>query len=48
MTCVYGIDVDTIVWLFVCADVAPRGREVELLRARLARSRGDHRGEGRR
>jgi hypothetical protein len=33
MTYVYGIDADTIVWLFVCADVAPRGREVELLRA---------------
>jgi hypothetical protein len=33
MTCVFGIDVDTIIWLFVCADVAPRGREVELLRA---------------
>jgi hypothetical protein len=25
MTCVYGIDADTIVWLCVCADVAPAG-----------------------
>jgi hypothetical protein len=33
MTCVFGIDVDTIIWLFVCADVGPRGCEVELLRA---------------
>ena len=33
MTCVFGIDVDTICCLFVCADVAPRRCEVELLRA---------------
>jgi hypothetical protein len=33
MTYVYDIDVDTICCLFVCADVAPRGREVELRRA---------------
>jgi hypothetical protein len=33
MTCVFGMDADTIFCLFVCADVGPRGREVELLRA---------------
>jgi hypothetical protein len=33
MTYVYHIDVDTICCLFVCADVAPRAREVELRRA---------------
>jgi hypothetical protein len=33
MTYVYDIYVDTIIWLFVCADLAPRGCEVELLRA---------------
>jgi hypothetical protein len=33
MTCVLCIDVDTIIWLFVCADVGPRGHEVELMRA---------------
>jgi hypothetical protein len=33
MTYVYDIDVDTICCLFLCADVAPRGREVELQRA---------------
>ena len=33
MTCVYGIDVDTIIWLFVCENVGPHGREVELMRA---------------
>jgi hypothetical protein len=33
MTYVYDIDVDTICCLFVCADVAPRGCEVELQRA---------------
>jgi hypothetical protein len=33
MTCVFCIDVDTIVWLFVCADVGPCGREVEMVRA---------------
>jgi hypothetical protein len=33
MTCLFGIDVDTICCLFVCADVAPHGCEVELLRA---------------
>jgi hypothetical protein len=32
MTCVFCIDVDTIVWVFVCADVGPRGCEVELMR----------------
>jgi hypothetical protein len=32
MTCVFGIDIDTICCLFVCVDVAPRGCEVELLR----------------
>jgi hypothetical protein len=32
MTYVYDIDVDTICFLFVCADVAPRRHEVELLR----------------
>ena len=32
MTYLYDIDVDTICCLFVCADVAPRRREVELLR----------------
>ena len=36
MTCVFCIDFDTIVWLFVCADVGPCGREVEMVRA-LAR-----------
>jgi hypothetical protein len=33
MTYVYDIDVDVICCLFVCADVATRGREVELQRA---------------
>jgi hypothetical protein len=33
MTYVLCIDVDTIIWLFVCADVGPRGHEVELMRA---------------
>jgi hypothetical protein len=33
MTCVFCIDVDTIICLFVCAYVGPRGHEVELLRA---------------
>jgi hypothetical protein len=33
MTYVYDIDVDTICFLFVCADVAPRRHEVELRRA---------------
>jgi hypothetical protein len=33
MTCVLCIDVDTIIWLFVCADVEPRRRDVELMRA---------------
>jgi hypothetical protein len=33
MTYVYDIDADTICCLFVCVDVAPRRREVELLRA---------------
>jgi hypothetical protein len=32
MTCVFCIDDDTIIWLFVCADVGPRVCEVELLR----------------
>jgi hypothetical protein len=32
MTCVVCIDVDIIIWLFVCADVGPCGREVELMR----------------
>jgi hypothetical protein len=32
MTYVYDIDVDTICCLFVCADVAPHGCEVELWR----------------
>jgi hypothetical protein len=32
MTYVFGIDVDTIFWLCVCADVAPRGCEVEFFR----------------
>jgi len=32
MTYVYDIDADTICCLFVCADVAPRRCEVELLR----------------
>jgi hypothetical protein len=33
MTYLYDIDVNTIRFLFVCADVAPHGREVELQRA---------------
>jgi hypothetical protein len=33
MIYMYDIDVDTICCLFVCVDVAPRGREVELRRA---------------
>jgi hypothetical protein len=33
MTCVVCIYADTIVWLFVCADVGPREPKVELLRA---------------
>jgi predicted RNA methylase len=33
MLYVYDIDADTIWCLFACADVAPRGREVELQRA---------------
>jgi hypothetical protein len=33
MTCVFCIDVDTIVWLFVCVDVGPCGLKFELLRA---------------
>jgi hypothetical protein len=33
MTCVFCIDVDTIIWLFVCEDVGPRRHEVELMRA---------------
>jgi hypothetical protein len=33
MTYVYDIDVDTIHFLFVCVDVAPRRCEVELQRA---------------
>jgi hypothetical protein len=33
MKYVYDIDADTICCLFVCADVAPRGHEVELRRA---------------
>jgi hypothetical protein len=33
MTCVLCINVDTIVWLFVCANVGPRGHEVVLMRA---------------
>jgi hypothetical protein len=33
MIYMYDIDVDTICCLFVCADVAPRGHEVELRRA---------------
>jgi hypothetical protein len=32
MTYVYDIDVDIICCLFVCANVAPRGREVDLQR----------------
>jgi hypothetical protein len=32
MTCVFCIDADTIIWLFVCADVGPRGCEVEMIR----------------
>jgi hypothetical protein len=32
MKYVFCIDVDTVVWLFVCADVGPRGHEVELMR----------------
>jgi hypothetical protein len=33
MTCVLCIDVDTIICLFVCADVGPHGHEFELMRA---------------
>jgi hypothetical protein len=33
MTYAYDIDADTICCLFVCADVAPHRRDVELLRA---------------
>jgi hypothetical protein len=33
MTCVFGIDDDTIGCFFVCVDVAPRRHEVEFLRA---------------
>jgi hypothetical protein len=33
MPYVYDIDADTIYCLFVCVDVAPRRREVELQRA---------------
>jgi hypothetical protein len=33
MTYIYDVDADTICCLFVCADVAPPGNEVELLRA---------------
>jgi hypothetical protein len=32
MTYLYDVDVNTIYCLFVCADVAPRGDEVELQR----------------
>jgi hypothetical protein len=32
MACILCIDVDTIVWLFVCADVRPHRREVDLMR----------------
>jgi hypothetical protein len=32
MTYVFCIYADTIIWLFVCADVGPRGHEGELLR----------------
>jgi hypothetical protein len=32
MTYVFCIDVDIIIWLFVCADVGPRRCEVELMR----------------
>jgi hypothetical protein len=40
MTCVFGIDVDTIFWLFVCADVGPRECEVELLRVSARKEPG--------
>jgi hypothetical protein len=43
MPYVYDIDVDTIWCLFACADVAPRGREVELQRAPERPPRGERR-----
>jgi hypothetical protein len=43
MPYVYDIDVDTICCLFACADVAPRGREVELQRAPERLPRGERR-----
>jgi hypothetical protein len=39
----YDIDADTICCLCVCADVAPRGREVELQRALERPPRGERR-----
>jgi hypothetical protein len=32
MSCVFCIDADTIVWLFLCEDVGPRVHEVEMVR----------------
>jgi hypothetical protein len=46
MTCVFGIDVDTICYLFICADVAPRGHKVELLRASACQEPGRQPWEG--
>jgi hypothetical protein len=43
MSYVYDRDVDTICCLFACADVAPRGREVELQRVPERPSRGERR-----
>jgi hypothetical protein len=47
MIYMYDIDVDTICCLFVCADVAPRGREVELRRASARQEPERPPGEGR-
>jgi hypothetical protein len=43
MCYVYDIDADTIWCLFACADVAPRGHEVELQRALERPPRGERR-----
>jgi hypothetical protein len=43
MPYVYDIDDDTILCLFACADVAPRGCEVELQRALERSPRGERR-----
>ena len=40
MTCVFGIDVDTIFWLFVFVDVGPRECEVELVRVSARKEPG--------